>query len=170
MKLSLVVALHLVMLPPAPILLSTPPCASSLAGCCIVSTQPAVSDLPASLPLIAPSPLIVPWPPVPNSTVTTNCHTVHIVHSHLPLLPLSFFSALLPLLLLLSWYFFSLFLATHATKRSLLPDEQCPHLQRLSRLKTGGLPLPPGGSATNDAMSIPTAPTCFRSWGGHLNN
>ncbi len=45
-----------------------------------------------------------------------------------------------------------------------------PRLQRPSRLQTGGLPLPPGGSATNDAMSIPTAPTCFRSKGGHRNH
>jgi hypothetical protein len=58
----------------------------------------------------------------------------------------------------------------HATKKSLLPDDQCPCLQRPSRLKTGGLPLPSGGSATNNAMSIPTAPTCFRSRGGHLNH
>ncbi len=64
--------------------------------------------------------------------------------------------------------FFSLFLATHAAERSLFPDNQCPRLQRPSRLKTGGLPLPPGGSATNDAMSIPTTPTCFRSRGGTL--
>ncbi len=32
-----------------------------------------------------------------KSTVTTYCHAVLIVHSHLPLLPLSFFSAPLPL-------------------------------------------------------------------------
>jgi hypothetical protein len=32
----------------------------------------------------------------------------------------------------------------------------------------GGLAFAPGGSATNNAMSIPTAPTCFRSRGGHL--
>ncbi len=66
--------------------------------------------------------------------------------------------------------FFSLFLATHTAKRSLSPDDQCPRLQRLSRLELGGLPLPPGGSATNNAMSIPTAPTCFRSRRGHLNH
>jgi hypothetical protein len=58
----------------------------------------------------------------------------------------------------------------HAAERSLLPDDQCPCLQRPSRCETGGLPLPPGGSATNNAMSIPTASTCFRSRGGHLNH
>jgi hypothetical protein len=38
-----------------------------------------------------------------KSTVTTNCHVVLIVHSHLPLLPLSFFLAPVPLLPSLSW-------------------------------------------------------------------
>jgi hypothetical protein len=32
--------------------------------------------------------------------------------------------------------------------------------------QAGGLAFAPGGSATNDAMSIPTALTCFRSRGG----
>ncbi len=49
--------------------------------------------------------------------------------------------------------FFSLFFFMHAAKRSLSPEDQCPHLQRPSRFKTGGLPLPPGSSATNNIRS-----------------
>ncbi len=104
-----------------------------------------------------------------KSTVTTNCHAFIIVHSHLQLLPLSFFfKRRCHCCHRCHGKFFSLFLATHAAKRSLWPDDQCPRLQCPSRPKMGGLPLPLGGSATNNAMSIPTAPTCFRSRGGTL--
>jgi hypothetical protein len=54
-----------------------------------------------------------------KSTVTTDCHAVHIVHSHLPLLPLSFFSVPLPLLMSLSWYVF-FFILFHACRQEVL--------------------------------------------------
>jgi hypothetical protein len=38
---------------------------SSLAGCCVTSTNAAASNLPVSPPLIPPLPVVVPWPPVP---------------------------------------------------------------------------------------------------------
>jgi hypothetical protein len=102
-----------------------------------------------------------------ESTVTINCHAIRFVRSHLPLLPLCFFfSAAATAAVVVMVSFLCLFLATHTAKRSLLLDNQCPRPSVQGQAR--GLAFAPGGNATNNAMSIPTALTCFRSRGGHL--
>ncbi len=104
-----------------------------------------------------------------ESTVTINCHAVRFVCSHLPLLPLSiFFSAAATAGVVVMVSF--LFVPCHTYCQEVLAARKPVPLPTMSiQAQAGGLAFAPGGSATNDAMSIPTAQTCFRSRGGSLS-
>jgi hypothetical protein len=98
-----------------------------------------------------------------KSTVTTNGHAVLIVYSHLPLLPLPFFSAPLPLLL------FSLFLATHAAKRSFVAGRPVPPPTTSVQTQDGGLAFATRGQCNQRCNEHPHCTNMLQIKGGHLN-